>query len=200
MMVSYILGVIVLCFMTEYVVVRKNFRKAHYNSGLKRDVIIVLGYPAKKDGSMSPILRERIKKATKLYDAGIAKTIICTGGAVKNSYVEADVMATALTEMGVEECNIIRERDSKNTYGNLVVANRIMEDKGLKTAVIVTSPWHLRKASSYAVRLGINHTLEKSKIPREYLVLGAGMAYIYVYTQMIINDLEDHKKSNKKKH
>lgn len=179
--------------MIEYAVFCKSLKKAPYNNGQKKDVIIVLGYPAKKDGSVSPILRERINKAAKLYHEGIAEVIICTGAAVANNYIEADVMAKALIELGVPDLSIIREKLAKGTYENLVNSKKIMKDRGLATAVIVSSPWHLRKASSYAFRLEIDHTVEKSKFPHEYLIIGVGLIYLYVYTQMFINLLRYHK-------
>ncbi|MBN3386846.1 YdcF family protein [Clostridium botulinum] len=193
MIVLYILFSILICFMIEYVVLGRSLEKADYNNGQKRDVIIVLGYPAKKDGSVSPILRERINKAAKLYNEGIAGVIICTGGAVSNNHVEADVMAQSLIELGVPDCSIIREKLAKGTYENLVNSKKIIQDRGLKTAVIVSSPWHLRKASSYAFRLEIDHTVEKSKFPHEYLIIGVGIIYFYLYTKMFIDLLRYHK-------
>ncbi|MBU5439872.1 YdcF family protein [Tissierella sp. MSJ-40] len=196
MIVLYVLCLMLVFFMIIYFIICSNFKKAAYNNRQKRDVIIVLGYPAKKDGGMSPILRERISKAAKLYHEGIAGIIICTGGAVANNYVEADVMAQALIELGVSDCSIIRERLAKSTYENLVNSKKIMQNKGLKTAVIVSSPWHLRKASSYAYRLEIDHSVEKSKIPHEYMV-GVGLIYLYMYTQMFINLLRYHRDKQK---
>lgn len=193
MIILYILCAILICFMIEYAVLCNSLKKAAYNNGQKKDVIIVLGYPAKKDGSVSPILRERINKAAKLYHEGIAEVIISTGAAVANNYVEADVIAQTLIELGVPDCSIIREKLAKGTYENLVNSKKIMKDRGLKTAVIVSSPWHLRKASSYAFRLEINHTVEKSKFPLEYLIIGVGIIYLYLYTQMFINLLRYHK-------
>lgn len=187
MIILYILCAIFICFMIEYAFLCNSLKKAAYNNCQKKDVIIVLGYPAKKYGSVSPILRERINKAAKLYHEGIAGVIICTGGAVGNNYVEADVMAQTLIELGVPDCSIIREKLAKGTYENLVNSKKIMKDRGLRTAVIVSSPWHLRKASSYAFRLEINHTVEKSKFPLEYLIIGVGIIYLYLYTQMFIN-------------
>lgn len=141
---------------------------------------------------MSPILRERIDKAAKLYNQGIAEVIICTGGAVANMYVEADVMAQELIGLGVPNCNIIREKLAMGTYENLVNSKKIMQYRGLERAVIVSSPWHLRKASSYAFRLKIDHTVEKSKLPNEYIMV-VGIIYFYLYTQMLINLLRYNK-------
>lgn len=197
MMVLYVLCLLLILFVIEYFVLCSSFKKAAYNNGQKRDVIIALGYPAKKDGSMSPILRERIIKAAELYHEGIAGVIICTGAAVANNYVEADVMAQALIELGVSDSSIIREKQAKSTYENLVNSKKIMQDRGLKTAVIVSSPWHLRKASSYAYRIEIDHWVEKSKFPHEYLVIGVGVIYFYLYTQMFINLLRYHKGKQK---
>ncbi|MBU3216052.1 YdcF family protein [Clostridium estertheticum] len=186
MIILCILCAVLICFMIEYAVLCNSLKKAPYNNGQKKDVIIVLGYPAKKDGSVSPILRERINKAAKLYHEGIAEVIICTGAAVANNYIEADVIAQTLIELGVPNCSIIREKLAKGTYENLVNSKKIMKDRGLRTAVIVSSPWHLRKASSYAFRLEINHTVEKSKFPHEYLIIGVGIIYLYLYNQMFI--------------
>ncbi|WP_088185736.1 ElyC/SanA/YdcF family protein [Desulfosporosinus sp. FKA] len=91
--VYILLFLVILCFFIAITVTCLNFNKSANNSGQKRDVIIVLGYPAKKDGSISPILRERINGASKLYHEGVAGTIICTGAAVANNYIEADIMA-----------------------------------------------------------------------------------------------------------
>lgn len=185
----YILCSIILFFMIEYAIICHYFKKAAYNNGQKRDVIIVLGYPAKRDGKVSPISRERINKAAALYHKGIAKIIICSGAAVANCYVEADVMAEALIKLGVPNGNIVREKLAQNTYENLVNSKKIMHERKLNTAVIVSSPWHLRKASTYADRLEIDHTVEKSKFPCEYILIGVAMIYFYLYTQTFINIL-----------
>lgn len=187
MIIIYILFLVFLLFVVMNVVVCTHFNKAVNNNGQKRDVIIVLGYPAKSDGTVSPILRERIRKAAELYRKGVSENIICTGAAVANSYFEAEIMAQALIELGIPECNIILEKLAKGTYENLVNSKKIMQDKKFNTAVIVSSPWHLRKASSYAFSLKIDHTVEKSNFPCEYLIIGVGIIYLYIYTQMFIN-------------
>ncbi|MDN3955181.1 YdcF family protein [Sporolactobacillus laevolacticus] len=186
MLIVYILLAIFLYLVFLIVVTRCYFKKKPYNDGQKKDVLIVLGYPTKKDGSVSVILRERVNRAVQLYHEGISNTIICSGAAAHNDFIEADVMAQALIDQGVPNNCIIRERHSKSTYQNIVNSKKIMQRMKLNSAVIVSSPWHLRKASSYAIKLGINHTVEKSKFPREYLIIGIGMIYIFEYTRMLI--------------
>ncbi|MGJ0909489.1 ElyC/SanA/YdcF family protein [Clostridium botulinum] len=52
--------------------------------------------------------------------------------------MEADVMVSALFELGVADCNIIREKLAQNTYENLVNSKKIMKGKELNTDVIVS--------------------------------------------------------------
>lgn len=193
MIAVYVLGPVLLYFIVVNTIICRYFKKAANNNGQKRDVMIVLGCPAKKDGNVSPALRERINKAAELYHGGVAGTIICSGAAVANGYIEADVIAEALIALGVPDTNIIREKLAQDTYENMVNSKRIMQDRKLNTAVILSSPWHLRKASTFASKLGISHTVEKSKLPYEYLGVGAAVIYLYVYTLMIINLMRDRK-------
>lgn len=48
MIAVYILSSILLCIAAIFVVTCQWFKKGPYNNGQKRDVMIVLGYPAKK--------------------------------------------------------------------------------------------------------------------------------------------------------
>src|SRR5215470_17103635 len=65
------------------------------------DTIIVLGYPAKLDGTPSPEQRERTLEGVRQFKAGIAPHLIFTGAAAHNGFVEAHVMATLAEAQGV---------------------------------------------------------------------------------------------------
>jgi vancomycin permeability regulator SanA len=56
------------------------------------DVILVLGNPARADGSIAPTAQSRVLEAIRQYRAGVAPRLLMTGGAVANQYVEAQVM------------------------------------------------------------------------------------------------------------
>jgi len=118
------------------------------NKGLKStyDTLIVLGNPAKDDGTPNRILRARLNKALELYLDGVSKTIIVTGGAAHNFYLESEVMANYLVEHGVENKHIIQDQISLNTIDNAQNCAKIMATHGLKTALIVTSSFHKKRA------------------------------------------------------
>jgi uncharacterized SAM-binding protein YcdF (DUF218 family) len=169
--------------------VRRLYPMAPKNRGRRRDVILLLGCPARKDGRPSPILRERIGKAAELYREGAAPLILCTGGAVRNTQTEADVMARELVRLGVPEDRILRETAARSTWENLLFSRGILRERGLRTAVLVTSRWHLRRASAYALALGIEHTTQGAEAPPEFLLFGAGLVTLILYTQMFLRAL-----------
>ena len=65
------------------------------------DVILVLGNPANDDGSIAPVARSRVLEAIRQYRAGVAPRLLLTGGAVKNHFVEAQVMTQFARSQGV---------------------------------------------------------------------------------------------------
>ena len=194
------LSIVVICAFVVFIAIiiilmipRIIYGKMIYNVNKKSDCIIILGYRAPADGIPSPILIERIRKGIELYRLNVAQKIICAGGAVKNQHIEAEVIFKELVKNGIPEENIICERASKGTWGNIKNSKIIMNNHGFKNAVIVSSPWHLRRASIYAAEMGIEHTVEKSDIPKGSLRVFLGIAYIYIYYGIIKYLLNKHK-------
>ena len=167
------------------------YGKLKYNKGQKCDCIIILGCRVPDNGEPSSILIERIKKGIELYRLNIAPKIICSGGAVRNEHIEAEIIFNELIKTGVPREDIICEKDSDSTWGNIKYSKIIMGNCGLKSAVIVSTPEHLRKASIYATKMEMDYTVEKSNIPQKLLPL-FWIAYIYVYYG-IIKYLYKHK-------
>lgn len=133
----------------------------------KFDVIIVLGFPAAKDGKASPIMRERVIKAVELYKEGYSGNIICSGGGVNNNYVEANVMADFAESLGVPNDCLIKESKSLDTYENIRNSVNIMKNRKWSSAIVVTSPWHLRRTNYYLSKSGISYVLKESDNPEE---------------------------------
>jgi uncharacterized SAM-binding protein YcdF (DUF218 family) len=168
------------------------FGKIKYNKNRNCDAIVILGHPALKDGSPSPILRERIKKGIELYNNKISSKIICTGAAVKNEYIEAEIIKKELLEAGISEKEIICEYRAKSTWDNIKYLKEIMEKEKMNEVVIVSNPAHVRRASIYAEKFGIKHTIEESNIPKEIPKIFLGIIYLYIYygiTKYIIKNI-----------
>jgi uncharacterized SAM-binding protein YcdF (DUF218 family) len=101
---------------------------------------------------------DRILHAARLYKAGKAPLIIATGGA--NAWLgtktpEAFTMDKLLREWGVPENVIVTEQNSLNTHQNAVNTKRLLNQKKLKTILLVTSASHMPRAMSTFRSTGI---------------------------------------------
>jgi uncharacterized SAM-binding protein YcdF (DUF218 family) len=111
------------------------------------DTIIVLGTPARPDGTPSPEQRERTLEGVREYKAGVAPHLILTGGPAHNQYVEAHVMAMLAIAQGVPAEAVIEEGQAQNTIQNIFYSQRIMAQHGWTSAEVVSSPSHLPRTS-----------------------------------------------------
>lgn len=109
------------------------------------DVIIVLGSPANQDGTPSYVMKYRVEKAIDLFDQGCASRVLFTGGAVKNQFIEAEIMARYAGELGLPQNVILQEKHSTNTIENAKNSISIMLERKWNKAAIVTSPYHTRR-------------------------------------------------------
>ena len=113
----------------------------------KFDVILVLGNPAADNGSIAPLAQSRVLEGVRQYRAGVAPRIMMTGGAVRNQFVESQVMMQYAHSQGVPISALFTEEDSRNTIQNAYYSYRIMQAAGWNSALIVTTPTHVRRAS-----------------------------------------------------
>ena len=114
------------------------------NTSLTRfDAIIVLGYPADSDGNPAPVQLARVTEAVHEYERGVAPRLIFTGGADRNRFVEARVMARAAQAQGIPESAMFVEPEARDTIQNACYAVRIMKSHGWRSAEVVSSASHL---------------------------------------------------------
>ncbi|MBW7957735.1 MAG: YdcF family protein [Deltaproteobacteria bacterium] len=134
-------------------------------------LIAVLGGGAYPNGALGSASNERLIKGVLLYKRGHAKKIVFTGGMVHGAFgklgntvlgarpaeplPEASIMGAIAREFGIPTEDMAVDQGSLNTYENLRFVKAYMEDNGLKTVMIVTSPTHMRRASLVAQKLGL---------------------------------------------
>lgn len=88
---------------------------------------------------------ERVETGVKLYKRGFAPRLLMTGGPVEWNVPAADIMVWQAESLGVLPENIILERRASSTYENAVYSLDILKEKGWRSAIVVTSPYHLRR-------------------------------------------------------
>lgn len=90
----------------------------------------------------------RVEEAVKLYKAGWAPKIIFSGAAQdKHGTSNAAAMATIAASAGVPGDAILLDEVSENTADNASQVRSIVQSNVFKRIILVTSPYHQRRAS-----------------------------------------------------
>jgi len=88
---------------------------------------------------------ERMEYAFSLYEAGLADLFILSGGPLYADLSEADLLRRHAGILGVPDEKIILESRAANTYQNALYTRELMELYGLESALVVSSPYHMRR-------------------------------------------------------
>ena len=120
------------------------------------DVIIVLG-AAQYDGDPSSILRSRLNHAKTLFDEGVAAQIVTVGGRrPRDRFTEAEAGDRYLTGQGVPGDRITEVNTGNDTLTSLQAAAVVLRQRGWASAVLVSDPWHMFRATTMARDSGID--------------------------------------------
>src|SRR5579864_4972373 len=88
----------------------------------------------------------RFAEGVNLYQQGFGTYLVFSGAAYDNSTSNADVMRDMAMQRGIPESAILEEPQGEDTWGNAVYTRQVLEEHGLQSAILVTSPYHLRRA------------------------------------------------------
>ena len=88
----------------------------------------------------------RTQTAINLYQNGWAPKLIFSGAAADTSGPSnAEVMRRQAIDQGVPESAVLIEETSQNTKENAIETKGIIQDKHLKSAIVVTSGYHMKR-------------------------------------------------------
>jgi uncharacterized SAM-binding protein YcdF (DUF218 family) len=88
----------------------------------------------------------RFKEGLNLYQRGMGQFLVFSGAAYDNGTSNADVMRELAVERGVPDRAILEEPLGEDTWGNAVYTRQVLEDHSLRSAILVTSQYHARRA------------------------------------------------------
>jgi uncharacterized SAM-binding protein YcdF (DUF218 family) len=116
--------------------------------------IVVLG-AAQYDGRPSPVLKARLDHAMDLWDRHFARLLILTGGrGAGDTTSEAAVGKTYAKKHGVPEELILMEPEGRTTRESMKGVARILENRGMNTAIVVSDPFHMLRLWILGRRFG----------------------------------------------
>ncbi|MTE14455.1 YdcF family protein [Nocardia sp. CT2-14] len=117
--------------------------------------IAVLGYGLLPDGSMRPELVSRLQAAWLQAIASPMSPILVTGGNPQNGITEAAAMQGWLVGHGIPADRILAEHRADSTVQNALFGAQMLRDAGATSAIVVTSPNHIRRAVADFIVAGI---------------------------------------------
>ena len=106
-------------------------------------VAIVFGAGLQRDGSPSPVLRDRVETAANLYFAGKVEKLLFSGDNRFVDYNEPGAMRAFAIDLGVPEDAIVLDYAGRRTYDTCYRAKYIFN---LNEAILVTQSYHLPRA------------------------------------------------------
>lgn len=143
-MIKYkiLLSFILILFLSSCAMINRSPKKL-YKRALKKapyDVAIVPGVPY-NGGDWDRIMRGRVLWAIHLYNKGIVKNIIFSGGAVYSPYAEGDIMVLYAEQIGVPREHIFAETEAEHSVENVYYSAKMAYSLGFKSIVLTTDPF-----------------------------------------------------------
>jgi uncharacterized SAM-binding protein YcdF (DUF218 family) len=132
------------------------------------EAIVVLGgvihMPSAQHGH-SALLdpSDRLLEALRLYRAGKAPLVLCSGGnnpvfAANRPFPEAKIACQLLEEWGIPEQAVLLEDQSENTQENAAFSYRLLQARGIRRILLVTSAVHMPRAMAAFRKAGFEAT------------------------------------------
>jgi len=120
-----------------------------------RGVAIVFGAGLWRDGSPTPVLRDRVGTAAELYFKGKVEKLLMSGDNSYETYNEPGAMREYALALGVPDDAIVLDYAGRRTYDTCYRAKEIF---GIREAILVTQSFHLPRAIYLCNMLGVAGT------------------------------------------
>jgi SanA protein len=118
-----------------------------------RPVALVLGAGLWADGSLTPVLADRVATAADLSHAGVVQKLLLSGDHHSVTYNEPAAMMEYAVRLGVPEDAILLDYAGRRTYDSCYRARTIF---GVEQAIVVTQRFHAPRALYLCRNLGMD--------------------------------------------
>ncbi|MCW5851323.1 MAG: YdcF family protein [Anaerolineae bacterium] len=165
-------------------------RQAERDETRPADVIIVLGSQVRADGEPSNSLRSRTLRGVQLYQEGYAPLLLLTGGVGRFPPAEAQVMRRLALQAGIPDDRLVLDETATSTQESIETAARLARERGWRTVLIVSDPFHIYRARQMARDAGLDaygapayqsHLYTMDRL-RRYYTVRESFALLWYYT------------------
>jgi uncharacterized SAM-binding protein YcdF (DUF218 family)/glycosyltransferase involved in cell wall biosynthesis len=138
----------------------------------KTDAIIVFAGGVGESGRPQQGYEERVSYAAQLYKQLYAPKVIFSSGAA-GAFPETYVMTLLAVSLGVPQNAIIREDNAASNYQNVLFSLDILRKYGYNKAILVSSPYNMRRSALIFRKLAADKEIIYSPVPQsEFYVHG----------------------------
>jgi SanA protein len=116
-------------------------------------VAIVFGAGLYRDGSPTPVLRDRVATAADLYFSGKVKKLLMSGDNSSPGHNEPGAMRAYALRLGIPDEDIVLDYAGRRTYDTCYRAREIFH---IHSAILVTQGFHLPRALYTCNLLGVS--------------------------------------------
>ncbi len=133
------------------------WRASRADGAVSVPAAVVLG-AAQYNGTPSPALQGRLDKAAELYQADAVEIVVVTGGGrLGDTTTQAKAAYDYLrAEAGIPDERLRLEVDGTSTYEELAATARFLAAEDITSVVLVTDPYHARRAKLIAEEVGLD--------------------------------------------
>lgn len=136
-----------------------------------KDYIIILGCSISKKGKLRPIIKQRVNRAIRFAweqewnEEKTAHYVPSGGQGSDEPMSEGSAMAMYLISHGAEDYEVFPEKESRNTWENLVYSKKIIDGMKEKARIaVVTTNYHVLRSGCLARRAGLDAQLIGSSV------------------------------------
>jgi SanA protein len=152
--VGSVLGAGVVAAANVVVVARTQDRVTSEADELERaQVVIVPGSHVRDDGSLGPVVSERVEAAATLHRAGAAEKVLVSGDNGTAGYDETDAMREAMLMAGVPAEDVFADYAGFSTWHTMSRAHDVF---GVDTAIVVTQSAYVARSVDLGEAAGID--------------------------------------------
>lgn len=134
--------------------------QAYFNKAEQKqyDVIVVPGVPFEK-GQWSKTMKGRVYWSKYLYDRGIAKNIIYSGGAVYSPYYEGKIMAQYAIALGIPPTHVYTEDHAEHSTENIYYSYKLAKKLGFHSIALASDPYQTKRFAKF-IRQKVDTTVD----------------------------------------
>jgi uncharacterized SAM-binding protein YcdF (DUF218 family) len=127
------------------------------------DAIVVLG-ASQYDGRPSPVFAGRLDHVVRLYEEGVAPTVVTVGSNMPGDrFTEAGSAKEYLIDAGVPAEDVVALPVGRDTWSSVQAMGKYADREGWESVTIVSDPWHEFRTREMTESLGLAATTSPTR-------------------------------------